>query len=215
MLKLYGFPVSNYYNMVKLALLEKGFEFEEVVVRPNQEEAFLKQSPMGKVPCLEADEGFISETSVILEFLEDISPGIALFPEDSFKRAKTRELMKATELYLELVGRQLFRSAFFGAPLSEELRDKVAPELDKGIAALNRLLVFGPYAAGDSLTYADLMLYYTVTLVGWAVKKVYGRDINSEMPGLNEWLQLMNQNAMVKQVNQDRDEAMQGFAAAR
>ena len=30
MLKLYGFAVSNYYNMVKLALLEKGVPFEEV-----------------------------------------------------------------------------------------------------------------------------------------------------------------------------------------
>ena len=30
MLKLYGFAVSNYYNMVKLALLEKGLSFEEV-----------------------------------------------------------------------------------------------------------------------------------------------------------------------------------------
>ena len=30
MLKLYGFCVSNYYNMVKLALLEKGLPFEEI-----------------------------------------------------------------------------------------------------------------------------------------------------------------------------------------
>ncbi|MHC3825248.1 glutathione S-transferase N-terminal domain-containing protein [Pseudomonas sp. G3-19] len=28
MFKLYGFAVSNYYNMVKLALLEKGLAFE-------------------------------------------------------------------------------------------------------------------------------------------------------------------------------------------
>ena len=31
MFKLYGFAVSNYYNMVKLALLEKGLPFEEVL----------------------------------------------------------------------------------------------------------------------------------------------------------------------------------------
>ena len=31
MLKLYGFAVSNYYNMVKLALLEKGLVLEEVI----------------------------------------------------------------------------------------------------------------------------------------------------------------------------------------
>ena len=32
MLKLYGFPLSNYYNMVKIALIEKGVDFEEVDV---------------------------------------------------------------------------------------------------------------------------------------------------------------------------------------
>ena len=32
MIQLHGFPVSNYYNKVKLALLEKGVPFEEVVV---------------------------------------------------------------------------------------------------------------------------------------------------------------------------------------
>ncbi|HYR24827.1 MAG TPA: glutathione S-transferase N-terminal domain-containing protein, partial [Aquabacterium sp.] len=30
MLKLYGFPLSNYYNKVKMVLLEKGLPFEEV-----------------------------------------------------------------------------------------------------------------------------------------------------------------------------------------
>jgi len=36
MLKLYGFSVSNYYNMVKLALLEKGLAFEEVPFLPGK-----------------------------------------------------------------------------------------------------------------------------------------------------------------------------------
>lgn len=36
MLKLYGFSVSNYYNMVKLALLEKGLPFEEVLFYPGR-----------------------------------------------------------------------------------------------------------------------------------------------------------------------------------
>ena len=32
MLKLHGFSASNYYNVAKLALLEKGVPFEEVTV---------------------------------------------------------------------------------------------------------------------------------------------------------------------------------------
>ena len=107
MYKLYGFPISNYYNMVKLALLEKGLEFEEVMTRPNQEATYLAKSPMGKIPCLEVGEGPISETNVILDYLEDISGGTPLHPADPFQKAKVRELMKSTELYLELVARRL------------------------------------------------------------------------------------------------------------
>jgi len=212
MLKLYGFPVSNYYNMVKLALLEKGFEFEEVLMRPSQETDYLAKSPMGKIPCLQAAEGFLSETNVILDFLEDISPGVPFYPENHFARAKVRELMKSIELYLELVARQLYRGVFFGETLSEELKNKVKPELEKGITALKRLLVFSPYAAGDKLTYADLMLYYTANLAGMAAKRVYGMDLASELKGLGEWQQLMDKNPLVQQVNRDRDQALKSLS---
>jgi len=53
MLKLYGFSVSNYYNMVKLALLEKGLPFEEVLFYAGQAPDVLAVSPRGKVPVLQ------------------------------------------------------------------------------------------------------------------------------------------------------------------
>ena len=39
MLKLHGFTVSNYFNMVKMALIEKGIEFEFVESMPSQDHA--------------------------------------------------------------------------------------------------------------------------------------------------------------------------------
>ena len=213
MFKLYGFPVSNYYNMVKLTLLEKGFDFEEVITRPSQEEDFLNISPMGKIPCLEVKEGAISETNVIFDFLEELSPDFPLYPADPFERAKVRELSKSIELYLELVTRQLLGAVFFGAPADEQLNDKVSAELDKGVAALNRLLIFGPFAAGDQMTYADFMLYYTVTLGNLATQKALGRDLCDELPGLKAWLELMDSNPWVQKVNADRDEALKAMTA--
>ena len=68
MLKLYGFSVSNYYNMVKLALLEKGLPFEEVTFYPAQTAESLAISPRGKVPVLGVDGGYINETAIILEY---------------------------------------------------------------------------------------------------------------------------------------------------
>src|SRR5690554_7739276 len=62
MLRLHGFAVSNYFNMVKLALLEKGIPFEINTVRGNQSPEFLAISPRGKVPCLETEQGFINRS---------------------------------------------------------------------------------------------------------------------------------------------------------
>lgn len=212
MFKLYGFPVSNYYNMVKLALLHKGLAFEEVIMRPSQEQDYLSKSPMGKIPCLETSDGFISETNVILDFLDEAYPDKALLPKEPFARAKVRELSKSIELYVELVARQLYRGVFFGETLSEELKIKVRPELEKGVVALKRLLRFGPYAAGAQLTQADLVLYYTANLAGMAAKRVYGIDLAAEVDGLRDWQQMMDKNPLVQQVNRDRDQALKSLA---
>jgi glutathione S-transferase len=215
MYKLYGFSVSNYYNMVKLALLKKGLAFEHVETMPSGEEDYLQMSPMGKVPCLEVDGGYLIETNVILEYLEDTAPETPLYPADAFARAKVRELMKTAELYLELPGRQLYSSVFFGEELTPELKARVEPLIDKGIGALNRLLVFSPYAAGDRFTYADIVLYYSVSLVKLAVEPVYGIDLASALEGAGPWMTLMEQDPHVQRVNADRDDAFKAFMAAK
>ena len=48
MIKLYGIGLSNYYNMVKLSLTEKGLDFEEVMAEPSQESDYTSKSPMGR-----------------------------------------------------------------------------------------------------------------------------------------------------------------------
>ena len=211
MYKLYGFPVSNYYNMVKLALLEKGLDFEEVITRPSQEESYLAKSPMGKIPCLEVKEGPISETNVILDYLEEVSGDRPFYPEDAFQRAKVRELMKATELYLELVARRLLGGALFGQEMSEALKDEVRGQLDKGCAALNKLLRFSPYAAGETFTYADFMLYYTVTLANIVTQKALDVSLEDKLPGLADWLALTEQNAHILSINGERDAALKAM----
>ena len=52
-LKLCGFAVSNYYNKLKIQLLEKAVPFEEELVWVGPAEpATWSRSPMGKVPFL-------------------------------------------------------------------------------------------------------------------------------------------------------------------
>ena len=106
MIKLYGAPISNYYNMVKVALIEKGLDFEEVLTPPSQDPAYLNQSPMGKIPCIETPDGFLSESLPILEYLESLESDAPLLPLDAFAQAKAREISQAIELTVELVARR-------------------------------------------------------------------------------------------------------------
>ena len=59
MVKLGGFRLSNYFNKVRIVLLEKGIAHQEENIFFSQDEGFRKRSPMGKVPFLEVDGGVI------------------------------------------------------------------------------------------------------------------------------------------------------------
>ncbi|MDB2603012.1 glutathione S-transferase family protein, partial [Gammaproteobacteria bacterium] len=104
-IKLYGMPLSNYYNMVKTVLLEKGMDFEEVLILPNQESDFLGKSPMGKVPAMETEQGFLTETGVMIDYLDSLGQGESFYPEDPFEKAKVQEIIRYLELYVELPAR--------------------------------------------------------------------------------------------------------------
>ncbi len=214
MIKLHGFAVSNYYNMVKLALLEKELAFEEVNAMPSQEAEYKAKSPMGKIPCLETAHGFLSETAVILDYLEDAHPTPALLPADAFARAKVRELAHDIELYIELPARRHYGHVFFGGPKSQAAIDEVRPVVENGLKAL-RQLSSGQFLCGDRLTLADLVAYYTFPYAGMALKSIYGWDIVAEVPGLGEKLARVGARATTKKVDADQQAAMAAFTAQK
>ena len=204
MLKLYGFTVSNYFNMVKMALLEIGIEFEFVDTKPTQEGDYLAKSPMGKVPCLETSEGFISETDVIFDYLEDLGQGQALMPASAYEKAKVRELIKQLELYIELPARTCFAEAFFGGTVSEETKDKARASLKKGVECIKRTGKFSPYIAGDTFTYADIMFMYSVSLAGACAKRVLGMDLLEDLPEAKALSELLASRASAQKIAADQ-----------
>ena len=204
MLKLYGFTVSNYFNMVKMALLEKGIEFEFVDTKPTQEGDYLAKSPMGKVPCLETSEGFISETDVIFDYLEDLGQGQTLMPASAYEKAKVRELIKQLELYVELPARTCFAEAFFGGTVSEETKDKARASLKKGVECIKRTGKFSPYIAGDTFTYADIMFMYSVSLAGACAKRVLGMDLLEDLPEAKALSELLASRASAQKIAADQ-----------
>ena len=213
MIKLYGFAISNYYNMVKVTLEEKGIAYQEVATMPSQESAYTAKSPMGKVPCIETDQGFLSETAAILDYLEDLKPTPRLYPADPFARAKNREMIRVTELYVELAARRHFQHLFFGGPRNEAAMEEVKPQIEKGVAALKQLGSFKPFLAGAELTYADIYAYYTFPFANMVTQKLYNWDIVAAIPGLKEALAGVGARAGAKKADADHQAAMAAFAA--
>mgnify|MGYP001544316161 FL=1 len=213
MLKLYGFSVSNYYNMVKLALLEKGLPFEEVPFYAGQTAEALAVSPRGKVPVLKVEKGFINETSVILEYLEQTQSDPALLPGDAFQRAQVLALCREIELYIELPARACYAEAFFGMSVPEAIKDKSRAELLLGIAALGRHGKFAPYVAGENFTLADLYFLYSVDLACAVGGKLFGLDLLAELPKAKALLKRLQDMPNAQRVTADKEAAMPAFMA--
>ena len=214
MLRLHGFAVSNYFNMVKLALLEKGIPFEINTLQGSQSPEFLAISPRGKVPCLETEHGFISETNVILEYLEDTQGGKALLPSDPWQRAQVRALTKEIELYIELPARSCYPQVFFGGKVDQAIKDKARDELLGGVAALRRHGSFAPYVAGSEMTIADLMFLFSIDLASVVARKLFDVDLLGDWPEAQALLKLLGQNPHVQQIEADKTAEMQAFIAA-
>ena len=215
MLKLGGFALSNYYNKVKVALLEKGIAFEEAFCMTSQDEAYLKRSPMGKVPYLDIDGQFLCESQVICEYLEDRYPETPLYPKDALERARVRELITTMELHIELIARRLYMQAFFGGTVSDEIRKQVEKDLTKGVRAFKQLARFSPFAAGASLSYADCAAGVHLPLVSNATKIIYGRDVFDDYALVRPYLKMLNERPAFRKMNDERKVAVEAMAAAR
>jgi glutathione S-transferase len=201
MLTLCGFSASNYYNKVKLALLEKGIAFDEELVWVGQTDP--AASPLGKVPYLKTDAGALSESTVILEYLEAAYPQQPLLPTDPFAAAKVRELVRYIELHLELVARNLYPEAFFGGKISDAAKEKTGQQLEKNAAAFAKLVRFSPFIGGDTFSLADVAAAVHLPLVSGASKLVCGRDCLADLP-VRDYLKLLNARPALQQVNADR-----------
>jgi glutathione S-transferase len=217
MLRLHGFSASNYYNIAKLALLEKGAPFEEVTVYtgagPKYRPDYLKVSPLGKVPCLETDQGFVTESRCIVEYIERTVPGPSLYPASLFEQAKLLELTQIIDLYLELPARRLLPNYFARKPPPERIANEVLAELHKGARALNDLAKFDAYLLGDTFSAADIAGVIHFPVVRTILKKTVNQDPFADVPGLSDYLTRLEQRPTVQRVRADQVANYPAFVA--
>ena len=203
MLTLCGFAASNYYNKVKLALLEKAVPFEEKLVWTDRSPALYEKSPLGKVPFFEIGDQTLCESQVMLDYVEAIHPENPLVPSDPLAAARVRELIQFIELHLELVARELFSEAFFGGKVSDETKTRVQKVLKRHAAAFGRFARFDRYIAGAEFTMADCAAAFHLPMVSHATKAIYCEDLLAAYP-VKDYVQFLLERPTMKKVNDER-----------
>lgn len=160
---IYDLPISLYGFKLRLAMALKGavIETREPPGGSYRSPEFRAIVPAGTIPVLIDGDFILSETDVIVDYLDDVGIGSPLLPSDAKLRARTRMLSRWCDLRYEATVRSLF------SQFKSEKRDQgaIASADERLVAALalieQALDERGPFAIGAHPGLADCGLTAT------------------------------------------------------
>jgi glutathione S-transferase/RNA polymerase-associated protein len=167
---LYDVPMSPYAQKVKMALIEKGVEFETRIPDLDKPEPeFVRASPRLEVPALVDGEAVLFDSSVIVEYIEDRWPDTALLPASPLERARVRMLEEVCDTAYDAVVWGIAEVGIFKRAEGEEATQLLA-RARKQIAGLNayldRQLEGRAFLNGDKFGFGDIAAYPFVNGAG-------------------------------------------------
>ena len=150
----------------RIALNIKGVAYEQVAVDlragDQQRAAFHALNPQGLVPALETADGVLTQSSAIIEWLEERYPDPPLLPGGAGDRAVVRAMGMAVACDIHPLG-NLRVLKYLKHPLGhdqEAIDAWIGHWISEGFAALETMIAAhgGRFAFGDTLTLADCHL---------------------------------------------------------
>jgi glutathione S-transferase len=216
-MKLYSLPLSPYSARVRGAIYAKQLDIE-IAMPPEgwrQSEEFRQINPARRVPVLILDDGTaLPESGVIVEYLEDAFPGIALRPQQPKDLAHVRLITTIAELYVMQAAMPIF--FLLDASSADDTAVAAAFEkLDAGLAHLETLLHPGAYAHGERISTADVWLTplrFTLDgLIGFAKRPA----LLERYPAIAGYTELIKRDAALSHVWQEMTDGLKAFYAAR
>jgi glutathione S-transferase len=160
---LHGASLSPFVRKTRVALTEKGIDYDLIPVMPfGERDEYKKMSPLGKIPCYQEGDFTLPDSSAIIAYLERKQPKPSLYPSDAheFGRALWYEEYADTKLAevctVPFVERYI-NAKFMGkeaneARIKENMTEKAPPVFDY----LESELEGREYLAGGQFSVADI-----------------------------------------------------------
>jgi glutathione S-transferase len=182
-LRLFSGPLSMFGAKAQIAALEKGLDFELVMVpfetayEPKHPEV-VRVNPKRQVPIVVHGDVEIFDSTQIFEYFEDLRPNPPLWPTDIKGRALARLLeLKSDEVYFPHIIRLMTLPRGSDDPAAVSARAAAARYYEE----MNALLSDRDYLAG-SYSFADIASY-----MAQVFGDRMGAPITDAMPALLRW----------------------------
>jgi glutathione S-transferase len=197
-MRLFSGPLSMFGAKAQIAALEKGLEFELVMVPFDMQRLYepkhpevLRISPKRQVPVLIHGDLEIFDSTQIFEYLEDLKPEPALWPAEPPARARARLLeLKSDEVYFPHIIKLMGLRDTPQDPAAIAARGAAARFYEEMEALMaDRAFLAGPYSFAD-------IAFYMAQLFGARM----GAPMTEAAPKLRQWRQRMTARPAVRRV---------------
>ncbi len=219
MRRLFSSPLSPYAAKARIALYEKGLEFEKINVLWNPVRGFAEKpaemlaiNPKGQVPTLIDGDIALYDSTIIFEYLEERYPNPPLYPKSIEARVRCRLLEDFADTVLADAGR-ILRVEVFGKP-DPATRDQAAIAKADAIlrsawSMLDKQLGDNEYLC-DSFTVADIGCYALIRLL-----RFIGTVPDPSWQRLNNWIGRVENRRSVQIDLREVNEAFSALLAPR
>jgi glutathione S-transferase len=195
---IYSGPLSMFGAKVQIAALEKGLDFELVMVPYDSSRGYdpkhpevLRVNPKRQVPVLVHGDLAIFDSTQIFEYLEDLKPIPALWPIEPKAKARARGLEhQSDEVYFP----QVIRLMSLQQDLKGEAAVAAIDAARRFYIEMNWRLESSEWLAG-TYSFADIA-FYMAALFG----ERQGAPLDATTPRLLDWRARMSQRAPVRTV---------------
>jgi glutathione S-transferase len=190
---IYGPAYSTYARTVRLALEEKGADYDlvevDILSGANQTPEHLARHPFGKVPAFEHGGLELYETDAIIRYIDEAFQGVDLQPADAAARARMAQAISVVGgyAYPAMIGQIFVQRAVMpitGGTADEEAIAAAIPRAETAVAALEKLIDGNAYLAGDRLSLADLLL---IPVYDYFAQIPEGQKMLVKAPNLQRW----------------------------
>ncbi|MGX8013899.1 glutathione S-transferase family protein [Mesorhizobium sp. ORM8.1] len=186
---LYGADYSVYVRIVRMALEEKGADYELVPLDIFAAEGipawYLEHHPFGRIPAFEHDGFRLFETSAIARYVDEVFDGPALQPADARGRARMTQITGMLDAYgYRTMVWDVAVERLEQAQPDESLIAAGLMQAETVLKVLTSLKMQGPWLLGDQLTLADL---HAAPIIAYFVKVAEGRDLLARFADIRDW----------------------------